>query len=113
MPAERVEVGRRDAGVAQRVLGDDLVHAADAGARAGAGVRHADELEQLLHRAVLAAAAVQRDERDVGPLAQQALDEVARRRRSAITSWPEPLERVLDARAGAQRHRGARASARP
>jgi hypothetical protein len=45
---------------------------------------------------------VQRDERDVGPLAQQAVDEIAPTS-IEITLVAEPLERVLDACARAQR----------
>ena len=99
---ERVEVGRGDAGVAHRVLGEHLVHAADAGGRAGAGVGEADELEQLLHGAVLAAAAVQRDERDVGARRLEPLDEVGADV-DARHLVAEPLERVLHLGAGAQR----------
>ena len=66
------------------------------------GVGDADELEQLLDRAVLAAAAVQGDERDVGTLGLQAVDEVrADVDRQHVV--PEPRERVLDPGAGAQR----------
>ena len=50
----------------EHVLRQHLVHAAHAREHAGAGVRHADDLEQLLDGAVLAAAPVQRDERHVG-----------------------------------------------
>ena len=67
-------------------------------------VRDADQLEQLLDRAVLAAAAVQGDERDVGPLGLQAVDEVgADVDRQHLVA--EPRQRVLDARARAQRDR--------
>ena len=84
-------------------LASDLVPAADAGRRARAGVGHADELEQLLHRAVLAVAPVQRDEGDVRPRRRAG----ARRGRGPtsieIDVVAEALERVLDARARAQR----------
>ena len=101
--AERVEVRRGDAGVAHRVLGQHLVGGADAGRHARAGVGDPQHLEQLLHGAVLAVAAVQRDERDVGPSPLSRLDEVgADVDRDDLVA--EPLQRVLDARAGAQRH---------
>ena len=62
-----------------------------------------EDLEQLLHRAVLAVAAVQRDERDVGLRLAQPLDQVvADVDRDRLVA--EPVERVLDARARAQRH---------
>ena len=99
--AERVEVGRRDPGVAHRVLGDDLVHAADAGGRARAGVGEADEVEQLLDRAVLAAAAVQRHERDVRARLLEPVDEV-RADVDHVHVVAEPLQRVLDLRARAE-----------
>jgi hypothetical protein len=77
------------------VLGDDLVDAADARRGTRGGVRDAEQLEQFLDRAVLAAAAVQRDERDVGRGGGQAVDEVRADvdRRHLVA---EPLERVLD-----------------
>jgi hypothetical protein len=100
--AEGVEVGRGHAGVAQVVLGHDLVHAADAGRRAGGGVGHADQLEQLLHGAVLAARAVQGDERDVGRHGAQAVDEVgADVHRDDLVA--EARQRILHPGAGAQR----------
>ena len=49
-------------------LASDLVHAARAGGGAGAGEGDAEDLEQLLGGAVLAADPVQGDEGDVGPL---------------------------------------------
>ena len=73
---------------AHLVLGQDLVHAANAGGDAGAGVGEAEDLEQLLGRAVLAIGAVQGDEGDVGPLGGQPLHQIARRRRTTRTSWP-------------------------
>jgi hypothetical protein len=46
------------------VLREDVVRAVNAGRHAGRGVRDVEDLEQLLHRAVLAVATVQRDESD-------------------------------------------------
>ena len=68
----------------------------------GAGVGEADELEQLLHRAVLAAAAVERDERHVGLRRLELLDEVGPDvdRRHVVA---QSLERVLDLGRRAQR----------
>ena len=109
---EGVEVGRRDARVAQRVLGHDLVHAADAGAGPRGRVGDADELEQLLDGPVLAAAAVQRDERDVRALRLQAVDEVgADVDRQHVVA--EPRQRVLDPGARAQRDRPLQRGRRP
>jgi hypothetical protein len=64
--AEREEVRSRDARIAHRVLGNDLVGAAHARADPAARVRDPDDLEELLDGAVLAVAAVQADERRVG-----------------------------------------------
>ena len=62
----------------------------------------AEQLEQLLDGAVLAAAAVQRHERHVRALVAEPVDEVrADVDRHHLVA--EPLERVLDARARAQR----------
>ena len=78
----------------------------------GGGVRDAEQLEQLLHRPVLAAAAVQRHEGDVGALGDEPVDEVgADVDRHHVVA--EPLERVLDARARIAARPGARASRRP
>ena len=102
--AERVEVGRRDAGVAHRVLGEHLVGAADARRRPRAGVRDPDHLEQLLHGPVLAARPVQRDERDIGVGVEQLRHQL----RPGVDRHDlvaEPLQAVLHPRAGAQRHR--------
>jgi hypothetical protein len=86
----------------QQVLGEDLVHRPDAGRDSGAGVGETEDLEQLLHRPVLAVAAVHRDERHVGALLPQPPDQVpASVDRDHVVA--EPLERVLDAGAGAQR----------
>ena len=85
-----------------RVLGQDLVHAAGAGGGAGTGEGDAEDLQQLLHGAVLAADAVHGDEGDVGPLGDQALDQVgADVDRQHLVA--EPLQRVLDPRPRAQR----------
>ena len=108
---ERVEVGRRDAGVAHRVLGEHLVHAADAGRRAGAGVGEAEELEQLLHRAVLAVAAVQRDEGDVRARPPRAASTRSGPTSMPATSWPSRSSASCDLGAGAQRD--LRSSERP
>ena len=64
---------------------------------------HADQLEQLLHRAVLAVAPVHRDERDVRPRLGEAVDEV-RPDVDRDHLVAEPLERVAHAGARAQRH---------
>ena len=65
--AERDPVRGRDARGSHLVLGDHLVHAADAGGDARPDVRQTEDLEQLLDRAVLAAGPVQGDEDGVGP----------------------------------------------
>jgi hypothetical protein len=84
------------------VLGEDLVGAADARRDARAGVRDPEQLEQLLDRAVLAVAAVQRDERDVGRGVAQRGDEVVPDvDRDDVVA--QALERVLDPRARLQR----------
>ena len=98
--------------VAEGVLGQHLVGAAHARADARAGVGDAEDLEQLLHRAVLAVAAVQRDERRVGLELAQARDEVVADV-EAEHLVAEALERVLDPRARAAARRRARASGRP
>ena len=56
----------------QQVLGEHLVHALDAGQHPRTRVRQAQDLQQLLHRAVLAALAVHGDEDAVGPRLHQA-----------------------------------------
>ena len=62
----------------------------------------ADELEDLLHRAVLAVAAVERDERDVRPRVGEPLDQVrADVDRDDVVA--QPLEGVAHPGAGAQR----------
>ena len=99
------EEGRgRDAGLDHQVLGEHLVGGPRAGRGPGARVRHAGDLEQLLDGAVLAVASVHRHERHVRPRLAQARHQV----RGDVDPHhvvPEPLERVLHARAGAQRHR--------
>jgi hypothetical protein len=84
------------------VLGLDLVHAEDAGADPGTGVGDAEQLEQRLHRAVLATGAVEGDEGDVGPLLLEPRDEplVGVDRDDLVT---ERGDGVLDP--GAGRHR--------
>jgi hypothetical protein len=77
------------------VLGEHLVGAADARRHARRGVRDPEDLEQLLHRAVLAVAAVHGDERDVGRLRPQPGDEVAADV-DGDDLVPEALQRVLD-----------------
>src|SRR5262249_49962469 len=99
---EAEPVGGGDARLAHRMLGQHLVDAAGAGRGGGAGEGDAEDLEQLLGGAVLAAGAVHRDEGDVGtggfePPHEGGAD-VDRERRV-----PEPLEPVLDPGAGAQR----------
>ena len=91
------EVRRRDPRVAHRVLGEHLVGRADAGRHARAGVGDADDLQQLLHGPVLAVAAVQRDERDIGRVRGQAVEQV---RSDVDRDDPvaEALKRLLDAR---------------
>ena len=87
---------------AELVLGAHLVPAADAGGDARARVGDRQHLEQLLDGSVLAVAAVQADERGVDLDLAQPLDEVVTDVDRAHLV-PEALERVLDARAGAQR----------
>ena len=100
LKAKKSGVGRPSS--TQHVLRQHLVHAAHAAEHARAGVGHADDLQQLLHRAVLAAAAVQCDERDIGLARAQVVEE-----RSADVDRDEvdaePLERVLDTGSRAQR----------
>ena len=68
----------------------------------GPGEGDAEDLEQLLRGAVLAAAAVHGDEGDVGPLGEQPLDQVgAGVERHRLVA--ESRQRVLDPRARAQR----------
>src|SRR3954451_17200311 len=98
---ERVERGRREAGVEHRVLREHLVGAAHAGRDPRGGVRDAEDLEELLDRAVLAVAAVHRDERHVGRLGAQTGDEVPADV-DADDVVAEALQRVLDPRARAQ-----------
>ena len=94
-------VGGGETGVLDRVLRLHLVHAARAGRRAGPGEGDAEDLQQLLHRSVLAAHAVHGDEGDVGALRHQALDQVgADVDRQHLVA--EPLQRVLDPRARSQ-----------
>jgi hypothetical protein len=85
------------------MLGQHLVRRTNAGQDAGAGVGHAEYLEQLLDGAILAVAAVHRDERHLGPRLAQAADEVQSNvdRHGLV---PEPPQRVLHASARAQRH---------
>ena len=95
--------GRGDAGVAQQVLGRDLVQRPHAGRDAGAGVGDPERLEELLDRPVLAVAPVQGHERDVGRGPAQPGDEVG----PGVDGHdlvPQALERVLHPRAGPQRH---------
>ena len=68
-PARRAHarvVDLRDPGARQQVLRDDLVQAHGRREHARADVRHVEQLEQALHRAVLAERAVQHRERDLG-----------------------------------------------
>ncbi len=85
------------------MLGQHLVGSSDAGRDAGSGVRDPKYLQQLLHGAVLAVAPVQRDERDLGLLGAERVDQI----RSGIDRQhlvPESGQCLLDAGAGAQRH---------
>ncbi len=100
---EREPVRGRHLGGAQRVLGDRLVERSPAGGGAGARVGDAEDLEQLLHRPVLAALAVQGDERRVGPLLAQRRDQ-PRADVHRDDLMPEPRERILDPSPAAQRH---------
>ena len=59
------------------LLEDVLVEAAAGGVDVRAGVRHAEDLEQVLERSVLAAAAVHCDEHEVRPKLADAAHEVA------------------------------------
>src|SRR3954451_6564978 len=80
------------------MLGQHLVHRAGAGEHAGAGVGDPQDLEQLLHGAVLAVAAVHGDERGVRTSGAQLVDQVgADVDRHDLVA--QPLERVLDPRA--------------
>jgi len=84
-------------------LASTLSAARDAGRDARTGVRDADHLEQLLHRAVLAVATVQRDECHVGSRRRQLGHQI----RSDVNRhhvMAEALERILHASAGAQRN---------
>ena len=84
------------------MLGENLVGAERAGGDARPGEGDADDLQQLLRGAVLAAAPVQGDEGDVGLLGEQPLYQVAAGvERDDLVA--EPRQRVLDPRARAQR----------
>ncbi len=83
------------------MLGEDLVGGADARGHAGPGVGDPHHLEQLLHRPVLAVAAVKRDERDLGSGCAQPVDQV-RADVDLDHLVPEARERVLDPRPGFQ-----------
>ncbi len=65
--------------LAQRLLRLGLVGRAPARRNAGSGVGDAEDLEQFLDGAVLAVGAVKRDERDVGPLGLEPLNQVMSR----------------------------------
>ena len=80
------------------ILSLAITHAAGT----GAGVRDAGQLEQLLHGAVLAVAAVDGDDRRVEPLVGQAPAE-ARVGVEHQRLVAEPPQRQLDARAAALR----------
>ena len=66
-PREHPVLHLRQPGLGEQRLHDRLVHRGGRGRDAGAHVRHARELEQALHRPVLAVGAVQHREVDVGP----------------------------------------------
>jgi len=75
--AEDVEAGSGELVVQQDLLGRHLVDGDARGEDAAAGVGDAEQLEQTLHRPVLAVAAVQSDEGDLRPRRGQLLRQVA------------------------------------
>ena len=109
---EGVEVGRGDAAIAHRVLGQDLVGGSDARRHARARVGDPHHLEQLLHGSVLAVASVQRHERDLRRGTRRAGRQDRRRRRSGSRRGRAAPARPRRARRTSARP-GARASARP
>ncbi len=62
--------------VAHRVLGKHLVRGAYACRDSRARVPDAHHLEQLLHRPILPVAAVQCNERDIGAIGAEAVNEI-------------------------------------
>ncbi len=100
--AEHERIGRRHVRRPQQLLGEHLVPGERAGSRPRTGVAEAEGLEQLLHGAVLAVAAVQHHEHDIGRAITQPPDQIVAdvdaRRRMA-----EPRQGVLHARAGHER----------
>ena len=85
------------------MFGEHLVRGADAGRHPRTRVGNSHDLEQLLHGAVLAVTPVKGDERDIGPLGHQSIDQVAADvdRDDAVAA---PLERILHTRTRLQRH---------
>ena len=77
----------------------------------GADVRHPEQLQHRLHRAVLALAAVQRDDHGVRPVRAQPLDQ-RRRRRPTRRPTPGRAQRVGQPPARTAATRRARGSAR-
>ena len=76
------------------MLGEHLVHRPDAGEHAGARVRDAEDLEQLLDRPVLAVTSVHGDEGDLGRRITEAVDQIgAGVDRHHLV--PKPFEGVL------------------
>ncbi len=99
---ERRPVRRGDAGGPHLVLGGDLVHAERTGGHARSGVRQVEDLEELLHGAVLTARPVQRDEDDVRLMIAESGDQV-RPDVDAERFVAKGAERVLHSGRGAQR----------
>jgi hypothetical protein len=80
------------------VLGEHLVGGAHAGQHARARVRDVEDLEQFLHRAVLAVPSVHRDERDIRRGVTKPVDEILPHvERHHLVA--QALERILHARA--------------
>ena len=89
--ADRGVVDLRHAGRGQHVLEHDLVHAQRRGEHARADVRDVEQLEQALHRAVLAERPVQDGERGVG-----AEQPAAGREREREAVGPAPAALALE-----------------
>jgi hypothetical protein len=100
---EGEELRRRYPRLEQEVLGEHLVPAAHAGQHAGPGIGDAEDLEQLLHRPVLAVAPVKGDPGRLGGGGPQAGEEVrAHVHRDHVVA--EALQRVLHPGSRAQGH---------
>ena len=72
----------RHAGGLEHGLGDVLLHGERGGQHAGMAVGNAEDFQQALQRAVLAGAAVQHVERDIGLERAQARRHLASRHRA-------------------------------